>query len=300
MRTKLNRHFVFPLFVFSAVIALLTGCEKNVTVAVPNGDEEVVVEGYIETGKNPQVLLSRTLPFFGEVNTSNVLQNLIPGATVIVNNGTVSDTLQSFSGYYFSTTMIGEVGKTYTLTVHVNSKTITSVTTIPAPVKLDSVWWKVDGQRDSLGFAWGHLTDPDTIGNCYRWFAERINRYTFGPDSGRVKDSTFIAPLGGSVFEDKFINGRSFDISFPRGSFSFSSKEDDVNDEKYFFKRGDTIIVKFCAIDRAHFQFWRSEETQIGNNGNPFGSPAPVISNIVGGLGIWGGYSPAFDTIIAR
>ncbi len=300
MRPKLNRYIIFPLFAFFALIALLTGCEKNVTVAVPNGDEEVVVEGYIETGKNPQVILSRTLPFFGEVNTSNVLQNLIPGATVIVNNGTVNDTLLSFSGYYFSTSMIGEIGKTYTLTVYVNGKTITSVTTIPVPVKLDSVWWKADGQRDSLGFAWGHLTDPDTTGNCYRWFAQRINRYIFGPDSGHVKDSTFIAPIGGSVFEDKFINGRSFDISFPRGSFSFSSKEDDVNDEKFFFKRGDTIVVKFCALDRAHFQFWRSEETQVGNNGNPFGSPAPVTSNIVGGLGIWGGYSPSFDTIIAR
>ena len=58
--------------------------------------------------------------------------------------------------------------------------------------------------------------------------------------------------------------------------------------------------TKFSAIDRSHFQFWRSEETQVGNNGNPFGSPAPVTGNINGGLGIWGGYSTTFDTIIAR
>ena len=85
-----------------------------------------------------------------------------------------------------------------------------------------------------------------------------------------------------------------------RGQFLNSQKEDDQNEESIFFKRGDTIVLKFCSIDRSHFEFWRTEETQVGNNGNPFGSPAPITSNIEGGLGIWGGYATTFDTIIAR
>ena len=59
-------------------------------------------------------------------------------------------------------------------------------------------------------------------------------------------------------------------------------------------------MVKFCSIDRNTFEFWRTEETQVQNNGNPFGSPAPISGNIKGGLGIWGGYAASYDTIIAR
>lgn len=283
------------------VILFLASCEKNVTVKVPEASEEIVVEGRIETDGNPFVLLTHTLPFFGEINTSEVFQNSIQGATVIVDDGTITDTLKQLPGFgiYTDTLIKGIPGNMYKLTVIAEGKTITAFTSIPYPVALDSVWWKVDGNRDSLGFAWAHLTDPDTIGNCYQWYAQRVNRYTYGDNTGKVKDSTFIAAPG-AAFEDKFINSKSFDFSFPRGSFSFSNKEEDNNEERIFFKRGDTIIVKFCSIDRANFEFWRTEETQVSNNGNPFGSPAPITGNINGGLGTWGGYAPAYDTIIAR
>jgi hypothetical protein len=289
------------IITFFVIICGFIACEKNVTVEIPETEELLVVEGYIETGTQPIVLLTKSLPFFGHINSNDILVNSITGATVIIDNGTVSDTLDQIPGYgiYTSTSMTGETGKTYRLTIITGDKTLTAETTIPNPVKLDSVWWKPDGNRDSLGFAWAHLTDPDTLNNCYRWFARRINHYTTGSDSGDVKDSIFIAPLG-SVFDDKYINNKSFDFNFPRGNANYSTKEDDNNDERFYFKRGDTIVLKFTSIDRAHFKFWRSEETQVGNNGNPFGSPAPVYGNINGGLGIWGGYSPAFDTIIAQ
>jgi hypothetical protein len=278
------------------------GCEKNVTVEIPQAEELIVVEGYIETGTPPILLLTKSLPFFGEINVNNILQNSVLGATVIIDNGTIIDTLDQIPGYgvYTTSQFVGEIGKTYKLTVLAEGKTLTSVTSIPNPVPLDSTWWKVDGQRDSLGFLWGHLTDPDTLNNCYRFFAKRINKYTYGANIGEVKDSIFYPPVGGSVFEDRYINGRSFDLSFPRGKSSTSDKEDDKNVESFFFKRGDTIVVKFCAIDRAHFEFWRTEESQVSSNGNPFGSPQPVHTNITGGLGIWGGYSTTFDTVIAQ
>jgi hypothetical protein len=292
------RHLRF--FLSITLLFALSGCEKNVTVDIPKADEQLVVEGYIENGQPALLVLSRTLPFFGSINVSNVVQNTVQGARVIVSDGLTIDTLQQFPGlgvYYSS--LLGETGKTYTLRVEAEGKVLTASTRIPGAVTLDSTWWKVDGERDSLGFVWARMSEPDTLGNCYRWFAQRINRYTFGEDAGRQKDSIFIAPLG-SVFEDKFINGRTFDFSFPRGIVTNSEKEDDQNEERFFFKRGDTVVVKFTAIDRDHFEFWRTAETQIQNNGNPFGSPAPITSNISGGLGIWGGYAATFDTVVAQ
>jgi hypothetical protein len=299
-KSKLTSTVTYCYLILFVLISGLVSCEKNVTVEVPEATEEIVVEGIIETGSYARVLLTRTLPFFGEIHTNDILVNSVQGATVIVDDGNVSDTLIQIPGYgiYIGSIITGSIGKEYHLKVLAEGKTITSVTKIPYPVKLDSVWWKPDGNRDSLGFAWAHLTDPDSLGNCYRWYAQRINHYTFGDNAGEIKDSTFIAAPG-AAFDDKFINNKSFDLSFPRGNFSFSEKEDDENDEKYFFKRGDTIVLKFCSIDRSNFEFWRTEESQVQSNGNPFASPQPITTNIQGGLGIWGGYSPSFDTIIA-
>jgi hypothetical protein len=298
----MKKRTILSLSIFTLVISVFYSCEKNVTVDIPETEEKIVVEGYIETGTPPFVLLTKSLPFFGEINVNNLIQGSIQGATVIIDNGTITDTMIQIPGFgiYTSPAMIGETGKTYKLTVLAEGKTLTSETNIPQPISLDSIWWKVDGQRDSLGFLWSHLTDPDTLGNCYRFFARRINQYTFGDEIGKQKDSTFYPPIGGSVFEDRYINGKSFDLSFPRGTFAGSDKEDDDNDERIYFKRGDTIVVKFCTIDRSHFEFWRTEESQVSSNGNPFGSPQPVHSNINGGLGVWGGYSASYDTVIAQ
>lgn len=295
MRTiKIN--FLIILF----ATALLS-CEKDVTVKVPEAGEGIVIEGKIETDTIAVVFLSKTIPFFGEINTEEIVQNTITGATVIVEDGFDVDTLTQIPGIgvYLGSSIRGVPGRTYKLTIYSGSNVLSSVTTIPFPVHPDSVWWKVEGTRDSLGFAWMHFKDPDSIGNNYKWYAQRINKYTYGEHAGRMKDSIFIAAPGGT-FGDRFFNATEFDLNFPRGSLSYTEDEENYNDEEYFFKRGDTIVIKFTSIDYQTHEFWRTEEQQVQNNGNPFGSPSPITSNIIGGLGLWGGYAPAYDTIIAQ
>ncbi|MFM7217494.1 MAG: DUF4249 domain-containing protein [Bacteroidota bacterium] len=289
-------------FSLIGMIAFSLGCEKTVTVDIPESEERFVIEGYIQNDTFPVLRISRTLPYFGTVSFETLTNTSVTDARVIISDGFTQDTMlfiPVFGGIYVDPLMRGVPGRNYSIRVEAEGKILTASTLLPMPVYLDSTWWKVDGRRDSLGFAWAHITDPDTLGNSYRWFAQRINSYTYGELASQQKDTTFIAPLG-SVFEDKFINGRSFDFNFPRGKLTNSNKPDDLNEEDFFFKRGDTIVVKFCSIDRSNFDFWRSEETQVSNNGNPFGSVTPVKSNIEGGLGIWGGYTATYDTIIAR
>jgi hypothetical protein len=287
MRTK----FIF----FFLTSALLSSCERDITVELPEADQKIVVEGYIEPGEKAVVMLSKSAGFFDPVDSASLISYLILNAFVTVSDGILTDTLVATidTNYYIplvykSQTLIGQVGKTYSLTVIAEGKTVTAVTTIPQLIPLDSVWYKVQEGRDSLGYAWAHLTDPDSIGNCYRWFAKRLG-----------KDERFLPPPG-SVFEDKFINGKSFDFAYNRGTEPNSDAEDDNNAARGFFKTGDTIVVKFCSIDRDHFEFWRKADQQINSNGNPFGAPSPIPSNINGGLGIWGGYASTYDTIIAQ
>lgn len=278
-----------------AICCLLSSCERDITVNLPQAEVEIVVEGYIVSGQKPTVHVTRSAPYFSPIDSASLISYLVRDAIVTVSDGSVTDTLDetfdlSLSNpfVYVARNLVGENGKNYFLTVKADGKTLTAITQIPYAVPLDSVWFKIDGNKDSLGYAWAHLTDPDTLGNGYRWFAKRLG-----------KDDDFIPP-NGSVFDDKFINGKSFDFGYNRGEVPNSDAIDDINEESGYFKRGDTIAVKFCTIDRGHFIFWRSVETQASNNGNPFGSPAPIEGNIQGGLGIWGGYGVSYDTIYAQ
>lgn len=292
MRSRLLQSYMPTVCCLVVLSVFFTACEKDITVDLPEPEEQIVVEGYITPGAPPIVFISRTAPFFAPVDSLALLQYTIKDALVTVSDGSQTDTLVApfaSAGYLYTTTaMFGEVGKTYSLNIKLpDGRQLSSVTSIPEPVALDSVWFRLIPENDSLGWAWARITDPPQLGNCYRWFSKRIG-----------KDNDFIAPTG-SVSDDRFYNGLSFDFAATRGRVPNSTAEDDNNEEAGFFKSGDTIVVRFCSITPDAFRFWRAAETQVQSNGNPFGAPAVLKTNINGGIGIWEGYSFVIDTIYA-
>ncbi len=73
----------------------------------------------------------------------------------------------------------------------------------------------------------------------------------------------------------------------------------DIN-KNHFYRLGDTINIKFCTLDREHYEFWNSVQTEIITSSNPFASShAKIKSNINGGYGIWGGYGATYYTVVA-
>lgn len=293
MTKPLNRFAFLPWITCLCLVMLVMACEKDITVDLPPPEEQIVVEGYITPNEHPIVFISRTAPFFAPVDSASLLQYTVRDAIVTVSDGSVTDTLIApfgSAGYLYTTdNMQGEVGKAYTLNIRLpDGRSLSSVTTIPQPIALDSVWFRLIPENDSLGWAWARLTDPAQPGNCYRWFAKRLG-----------KDNDFIAPFG-SVTEDRFYNGLTFDFAANRGEVPNSTADDDNNEEEGLFKIGDTIVVRFCSTTEDSYRFWRSAETQASSNGNPFGAPAALKSNVNGGIGIWEGYSFILDTIYAQ
>lgn len=315
------------LFALPAIL-LLAGCEKEITVELPETPEQLVVEGSIEPGLPPFVILTRTQSYFDPLDQNAISSTYVRGATITVDNGNgpvqldqlCSSSLTPEQRALFAeitgidplllgtvdicvystanTDLFGEVGRTYRLRIEAEGKVLTSVTTIPDPVPLDSVWFQLARQRpddDSLGFAWGTLTDPDTAGNCYRWMAQRISR----DENGGPEDPTYISPLG-NTFLDKYVNGLTFDFSFIRGRQFYSDQEEDSNEEAGFFKVGDTIAVRFLSIGFDEHEFYTSYDENVSSQGDLFGTPANVVTNIEGGLGIWAGFGVYKDTIICR
>jgi len=327
--SMIQKNRILILFAF-AVIASLYACEKEITVDLPAAVPKIVVEGNIEQGQAPLVLISKSSSFFAPTDL-NSIQNLYRSdAVVTLSNGTIEEELiaicsadipeellplvTEITGFTaeqlsqvnicaytsFNPQMRGELDKSYTLKVELDADVATAVTKINKLVPLDSLWFRVSGNTDSLGFLYAVISDPDTLGNAYRWFAKRINSYPeWSDDAGEQKDQGFIAPLG-SVSDDVFFNGLSFEFGFFRGTAPNSGKEDDVNDERGFYKIGDTVVVKGCVIDRGVFRFVSSFEDQVASSGSPFASPANVFTNVEGGLGLWAGYGAVYDTVICQ
>jgi hypothetical protein len=281
---------LFYISILTALV-LITSCTKDVEVELPEYKQYLVVEGTIEPGQKPRVFLSYTIPYFGSDNVNNLEDFAVKGATVIVSDGITKDTLKELlpsTGYYYQAMNItGQVGRDYFLTIILNGKTYTSQTKLYNPVSLDSLWNKHEG-NDSLGFVWARLPEPEGLGDGYRWYAKRIG-----------KDNDFIAPFGSS-FEDKFIDGKTFDFAYDRGIADNSVATDDNNIERGYFKNGDVIVVKFCHIGIKEYKFLRSRDASTLSNGNPFAAPSNVESNVYGEnvLGLWCGYSPSYDTLL--
>lgn len=283
-------------YCFVFLLALFTwGCEKNVTLNIPQPPTQICVEGHVEPGQLAWVYLSHNFAFFGTISISNIIANdVVNGALITVNDGYSTDTMQSvipLLGYYETKKMKGITGRTYNLTVKVNGQTLTSTTSILPAIPLDSTWFQVQPGLDSLGYLWAILKDPLPPGNCYRWMVKRI---------GSVEpDTTFVPPYE-SAFNDQFIAGQKFEFDYNRGSFPGSKATDDTDAEKGYFKKGETCVIQFSTISSVAYQFYNAYYYQLDNVGNPFGSPAPVQGNINGGLGIWCGYGTSYDTVYCK
>ncbi len=294
------------LFLLALIPFIFIGCEKDIAVNFPPPPDLLVIEGHIEPGGFAYVHVTRNANYFASTNTDSLLQYLVTDAIVVVSDGILMDTLkQTFAPYldpyfpapviYLGQLIIGQPNHTYTLKVIANGQTVTATTSIPGLVPLDSTWFKVENNLDSLGYVYGHMHDPDSLGNAYRFMIKRIGHFS----DGKQKDLGFIADVN-SVFDDKVINGQSFDGDFNRPHLPHDTSVENHNIENGYFKKGDTIVLKWMTLDHDHYKFWQTEGIAANGADNPFASPTIIKSNIKGGLGIWGGYGTTYDTIIAK
>ncbi len=301
-----------------ALVFTVVACEKEYIPDLATTNDDVVVEGYIESGRNaapPFVILTKGIPFFREISNTNNL--FIKGAEIWVSNGKDSVQLTQFcwqdlspalrkqAGRTFNIQsdsvpkdfnfcvyldltqrLMGEVGKTYSLRIKTaEGKVLTAQTTIPRTVPIDSALFiKPPGTNnlDTMAQMRAYVTDPKGA-DFYRYFTS-------------VNGSGYIAGRT-SVTDDAFFEG----ISTKFNLFKSEPRNSTTNPDIYgLFRRGDTISIKFCSLDQAHFRFWQTLEFNA-NNGGPFSSYTRVKHNINGGLGIWGGYNATYyDAIVPK
>jgi len=291
------------LFAAFSFCILLFSCEKNINFNLNRAPDVLVVDAIIENGIAPRVILTNSFSFFSNINATILLNSFVHNAVVTMSNGTLTHQLKeyhyqignsvnsSINVYYYgidssdmTTAFKGAFNTSYTLNITSNGKNYSAFTTIPPLAKkIDNLSWKpapftTDTSDIILSLT---TTDPPGLGNYIRYFT-RTNSKPFLPGEN-------------SVYDDEIIDGTTYSFQLPPGV----DRNKRVPFDSSYFKRGDTITVKFCNIDKGTYTFWNTWEFAFQSIGNPFAQPNKVLGNISNGaLGDFYGYAADYKTII--
>ncbi len=242
-------------------IALLLGslvsCTKVIDIDTNASDSQIVVQGSLPSdGDKTFVKLMKSVNF-DESNNYPAVRNAV---VTIVDDAGNSDILTEVApGFYEADSIIGISGRTYNLSIQVDSKTITSTSTIPDKVTLDSIIvTEVTEGNIRGGAASGktyevlvRYTDPANTNNYYR-FIESVN----GIETGDIY-----------VFDDRLTNGLA--VESPLLKFNRQLKSNDV------------LTIEMQCIDKNVYNYFKS----FGNlSGGPQNSstPANPYTNLIG------------------
>ena len=293
---KPGRNFIIWNALISGIFFLTTSCERAIDLIPPDASEKLVVEAVIEQDMPPKVVLTRSLGYFKAISPEILVNSFVRDAQVEVSDGISSIILEEFADtlapglilFHYSVDTAasdfrGLQGKEYSLRITVENQLYTATTTIPPLRKtMDSIWWKpAPDSTTGKVIVMGRFTDPPGYGNYIRYFTQRNNEPFY--------------PGLSSVFDDQVVDGQIYNFQVDRGINR--NMEFDFEDFA-FFDRGDTVIVKFCNIDKATYDFWRTLEYSYSSIGSPFSTPTRVMGNISGGaLGYFGGYSVQYRSL---
>ncbi len=284
------------LSVFLLVI-LFSSCEKNIDLNIQGDGDKLVVQAFIERqidpytgdeqGIPPIVVLTKSISFFGDVDSATLANIFIHDADVYISDGTQEIKLKEYdfrldpdqpirSSYFYtlsdtsSNLMVGEFGKTYTLRIEWNGETYTSTSTLIPPVPVDSFWVQQPKNVESDTPYYevrAQFSDPIVKPQYYYY---RVNSIYQNMEFESYED----------VFNDEVTNGVSYKFTINATDFGSESTQ------QGYYIEGDSLILKWSSIDYNAFEFFNTKSFSQGSVGNPFATPVNVIGNISnGGLG---------------
>lgn len=292
------------LFCFS-----MFGCQQEIDMKLPDYQPKLVIEGSIETGCPAMVMLSKSVPYFSEINFETLMNDVLVNgneARVFVTSetGETEELVWQLSleaPYYMAfigNKVIGKEQTHYTLTVEYDGQTYEAETYIPKTFDLDSIGF--DQSSDLLDDTMASIRvlmsdDPNEV-NYYAFFCK--------VHSPKLTDRLWVCNMP-VAFDDRTFNGLSFNYEVTRYGYSLLmsdmlSEEDRENFRRITFRPSDTVYVKHTQIDYHTYQYLLSAGTEAAYGSNPFTNPLPVVSNFDNDqvLGHWSGFAAKMDTLV--
>lgn len=271
-----------------ALSALLLSCSGDY---LPEQDDELVVEGWIEDNGFPVVVLTKNINISNKYQSLDSLSScIVRWAKVTVSDGEKSVVLtgrytKGYTPPYIYTTshFRGEAGKTYQLTVEYGDFHATATTTIPKTQKIDELTVERCAQSDTLYQISLRYNDDEAEQNYYQIFTR------VGGRNVRQYLAAYLGTIDSRVVKPKTT------IPVYRGR--------DINTLDYtpYYTINDTVAVKFAHIDRTSYNFWYDYTRNLTTAGNMFfATAASLRSNIIGGTGYWCGMGSDIKYVAIR
>jgi hypothetical protein len=254
----------------------LCSCQKVITLDLNSAAPALVVEGGITDQAGPcTIQLTKTVNF-SESNTFPPFT----GASVIINDntGNTQTLVETTPGIYTASSLQGTIGKAYTLLITAGGKNYQAVSTLPAPVTIDTLV-----QLSSSGFGGGPggevskfvaiaFTDPVGVENYYR-IVEIINGVT--------------------------VSNISITRDFGRDGTLITSNLRRTGEIK--LQTGDSVTVQLQSIDKNVYEYYRTFNQSSGGAGFTSTTPANPTSNISNGaLGYFSAYAVTTKKIVIQ
>jgi hypothetical protein len=236
-------------------IFLFCSCHKIVTLKLNTASAQIVIQGEVTDVAGPYtVTINQTVGFYADNSFPAV-----SGAVVkISDNQGATDSLTETStpGVYTTHTLQGMPGNTYTLSVFAQNENYSAISTMPAPVPLDSVTFETtSGFGQHRIDAVANFQDPAGIKNYYQ-FQEYINGQLFNKDI--------------FIFEDRLSDGKYI--------------SNNLRTDSSYLNSGDDLEVKMYCIDANVYNYFYQLDQSSGNGAfNTTASPANPVSNISNG-----------------
>ncbi|MDX5421445.1 MAG: DUF4249 domain-containing protein [Hymenobacteraceae bacterium] len=250
------------LYLLAPLLLLLAGCDlqKDIDVALPEHEPQLVVECYLELGKPLRMSVLESSGYFDEI-----LPPLVPDAEVfITHNGRriklkYKPVLITQTNRFYTHTsheiMNGKPGDIFGLEVQDSrGRKVTAFTTVLPRVPIDTIEWRFNDEGKALLLT-TYQDDPDTR-NFYRYMTHRDSLE-------KGSERSFIS-------SDNLTNGKRV---------SYGSA--------YDYEVGDTLIISLFHIEKQYYDFLGSVSDAKNANGNPFAQPSRIKSAVQGGIGIF-------------
>ncbi|HXB28327.1 MAG TPA: DUF4249 domain-containing protein [Puia sp.] len=236
------------------LIFLFYSCQKVVTLKLNTIPPQIVIQGEVTDSAGPySITINQTVDFYAD----NVFPPVSGAIVKISDDEGYTDSLTEFSpGIYSTHGLQGKAGHTYTLSVFAQNTNYSAVSTMPMPVKLDSVTLEI-----TSGFGMQRINaivnfqDPPGIANYYQ-FQEYINGQLFNKEI--------------FIFDDRLSDGKYISAT--------------LRTDSSYLKSGDQLKVNMFSIDQNVYNYFLQLRQSSGTGAfNSTASPANPTSNISGG-----------------
>ncbi|MFN7119952.1 MAG: DUF4249 domain-containing protein, partial [Saprospiraceae bacterium] len=257
---------LYIISLFSLIFITACNLEKEIDINLPDYESQLVLECYLEPGQPFALSLSRSAAYFDSLPTfdANALNKIFErGAQVtITHNGKTyqleerlvfNPFTQKLFNYYATDVVPANYEQSFELKVVTkDGKTIEATTRLLPVIPIDSVVVEFSEKQDTLARVLTYLTDPSEQENFYR-------RMLHNNSLDSLPEQDF-------VLDDRLVDGDGL-LAFGTG---------------FDYTVGDTVINTAFHLEKEYYNFLESVFNARDSNGNPFGQPSPINSNLRG------------------